>query len=190
MKTGNVLLKALVIGGVIVSTANFSNEVLAATPANLPPAVKGRLNALSGISLRNEITSMLRVSSDQQRESVALAIVAQLAAKPGISRDDLRMALKAAVAAVPGRAAAIAVAAAQAAVSGNSADQTALVLAIAMGAAEGAPTELVGIRDALFLAVPSIDRTLIERAMLPPDNQPGGNPGQNNNPTDTTPSTT
>lgn len=163
MKTGNTLLKALVIGGVIVSAANFSNEALAITP--LTTAGKTSLDGKSGSVLRGNVTGLLAAAPAADREQLAKDIVAYLAAKPGVSREVLRVALKAATAAVPGKAAGIAAAAAQAAVSGNSANQTALVLAIAMGAAEGAPTEIVGIREALFAAVPSISQGAIAGAL-------------------------
>ncbi len=164
MKTGNILLKALVIGGVIVSAANFSNEVFAATP--LDTAKKGSLDtAGGGATLKNNITAMLLAAPAADREQLAKDIVAYLAAKPGVSRDVLTVAVRAAVSAVPGKAAGIASAAAQAAVNGNASNQTALVLAIAMGAAQGAPTELTSIRDALFAAVPSIDQGQIVNSL-------------------------
>lgn len=176
MKTGNLVLKSLLVGAVIVSAANFSNEALAVTP--LTTDGKNTLSGSSGTTLRNNVTAMLAAAPAADREQLAKDIVAYIAGKPGASRDDVRVALKAATSAVPGKAAGIAVAAAQAAVAGNPNNQTALVLAVAMGAAEGAPTELVGIRDALFAAVPSISRPAIEAALNAGVQQTTQNPTQ------------
>lgn len=181
MKTGAIFLKALVIGGFVLSAANFSTEAQAATPLTTPN--KSALDLARGGTLASSIISMLAAAPAADREQLAKDIVAYLAAKPGVSRDVLKLAVKTAVAQLPGKAAGIAAAAAQAAVAGNAGNQTDLVKAIVQGAREGAPGEIAVVVSSLSGSFPAL-RTAIEEAAAPPPSNPI-QPGVNNN-TDTT----
>lgn len=180
MKTGAIFLKALVIGGFVLSLANFSPEAQAATP--LTTDNRTILNRATAGDVAGTVIAILAAAPQADRVQLAKDIVAHLAGRVGVSREVLKLAVRTAVAQLPGNAPGIAAAAAQSAVSNNAGNQTDLVKAIVEGAKLGAPTELASVVSTLVGALPSLQAAINEAASA--GSSIPVNPGVNNS-TDT-----
>lgn len=176
MKTGAILLKALVIGGFALSVLNFTPEAQAATP--LTTGNRNTLNTATAGNVAGTVISLLAAAPAGDRVQLAKDIVAHLAGRVGVSREVLKLAVRTAVAQLPGNAPGIAAAAAQAAVSGNAANQTDLVKAIVEGVKLGAPTELASVVSNLVTALPALAEAIQQAAGGGAPNPV--NPGVNN----------
>lgn len=160
MKTGAIFLKALVIGGFVLSAANFSPEAQAATP--LTAANKTTLGAVTAANVQATITSLLAAAPAADREQLAVDIVTHLGSVLAIGRElTLQRAVQTAVALVPNKAPRIAAAAAQA-VSGRTdirqADKGIMMGVILRGVKFGAPSEFEATKEVLVQALPAFRR--------------------------------